>query len=437
MRPKILIKVACEKNNTLHTITATAVSIHSTKENTMWNQAEDYNNVREIRVKTTTYLGVGAIDKIDDILAQLKSEGINAVLCVCGGRSYKITGAWDKVEAAAQKHGITLALYNRVTPNPTTDSVDEAAALGRTAKVGAVLAIGGGSPIDCGKSAAILLANPGKTGEDLYCYRFTPQTALPIIAINLTHGTGSEVNRFAVATVTKLNYKPAIAYDCIYPRYAIDDPALMTGLSPDQTRYVSIDAINHVVEAATTTVTNPLAISLAAETIRLVHQWLPVVLADPADLKARHQLCYAAMQAGVAFDNGLLHFTHALEHPLSAVSPDLSHGLGLAVLLPAVILECYPARPDVLAHILAPMAPGLKGLPEEAPKAAKAVEQWLASVGVSQKLADIGVTEQDIEKFCDLVEQTPSLGLLISVAPVEGPRQRVARIYANSLKPLA
>ena len=107
------------------------------------------------------------------------------------------------------------------------------------------------------------------------------------------------------------------------------------------------------------------------------------------------------------------------------------------MLLPAVILECYPACPDVLAHILAPMAPGLKGLPEEAPKAAKAVEQWLASVGVPQKLEDIGVTAQDIEKFCDLVEQTPSLGLLISVAPVEGTRERVARIYTNSLKPLA
>ena len=403
----------------------------------MWDETSDYNVVREIRVKTTAYIGVGAINKIDDILAQMKQEGIASILCVSGGRSYKATGAWDKVEAAAQKHGITLALYNRVTPNPSTDSVDEAAEMGRAINAGAVICIGGGSPIDCGKSAAILLANPGKTGDDLYCYRFTPQTALPIIAINLTHGTGSEVNRFAVATVTKLNYKPAIAYDCIYPRYAIDDPALMTGLSPDQTRYVSIDAINHVVEAATTTVTNPLAISLAAETIRLVHQWLPAVLANPTDLKARHQLCYAAMQAGVAFDNGLLHFTHALEHPLSAVSPDLSHGLGLAVLLPAVILECYPACPDVLAHILAPMAPDLKGLPEEAPKAAKAVEQWLASVGVPQKLEDIGVTAQDIEKFCDLVEQTPSLGLLISVAPVAGTRERVARIYTNSLKPLA
>ena len=97
----------------------------------MWNPADDYANVREIRVKTTAYLGVGAINKIDDILGQLKSEGIHAVLCVCGGRSYKITGAWEKVEAAAQKHGITLALYNRVTPNPTTDSVDEAAAMAR------------------------------------------------------------------------------------------------------------------------------------------------------------------------------------------------------------------------------------------------------------------------------------------------------------------
>ena len=403
----------------------------------MWNESYDYDVVREIRVKTTAYIGVGAINKIDDILAQMRHEGISSILCVSGGRSYKSTGAWDKVEAAAQKHGITLALYNRVTPNPTTESVDEAAALGRTINAGAVICIGGGSPIDCGKSAAILLANPGKNGEDLYCFRFTPEKALPVIAINLTHGTGSEVNRFAVATVTRLNYKPAIAYDCIYPRFAIDDPALMTGLSEDQTRYVSIDAVNHVVEAATTTVSNPFAVNLAKETIRLVHNWLPVALENPADLKARYGLSFAALQAGVAFDNGLLHFTHALEHPLSAVSPDLSHGLGLAVLLPAVIKECYPARPAVLAHILEPIVPGLAGVPEEADKVAKAVEQWLFELGVTQKLQDLGVKESDVDTFCDLVEQTPSLGLLLSVAPIEGTRETVARIYINSLRPMA
>lgn len=402
----------------------------------MWDESMDFDTVREIRTKTTTYLGVGAIDKIDDIFAALKEDGINAILCVTGGHSYKLTGAWDKVEAAAAKHGIRLALYNKVTPNPTTDSVDEAAALGREAGVGAVLSIGGGSPIDCGKSAAILLANPGKSGEDLYCYKFTPRTALPIVAINLTHGTGSEVNRFAVATVTRLNYKPAIAYDCIYPRYAIDDPALMSALSPNQTRYVSIDAVNHVVEAATTTCSNPFAVMLAAETVRLVHTNLPRILAHPDNLRARYDLAYAAMMAGTAFDNGMLHLTHALEHPLSAVKPTLSHGLGLAMLLPAVIEECYPARPQVMAHILKAIVPGLSGMPDEAPKVARAVEQWLFGLGVTEKLANVGFTEDDVDKLCDLVEQTPSLGLLVSLAPVEGNRERIARIYRNSLAPL-
>lgn len=402
----------------------------------MWDEGCDYATVNEIRVKTTAYLGVGAIEKIDAVLGQLKSEGVNSLLCVTGGRSYKLTGAWEKVEAAAARHRIRLVLYNKVTPNPTTESVDEAAALGREADAGAVLAIGGGSPIDCGKSAAILLANPGRTADDLYCFRFTPDSALPIVAINLTHGTGSEVNRFAVATVTELNYKPAIAYDCIYPRYAIDDPALMTGLSPEQTLYVSIDAVNHVVEAATTTTSNPFAVLLAKQAIRLVHDYLPKAMSDPKNLKARYQLTFAALLAGVSFDNGLLHFTHALEHPLSAVQPDLTHGLGLAVLLPAVIKEIYPARPGVLAHILEPLAPGLAGAPEEARKAAKAVEQWLFSLGVTQKLGDLGIREEDVDTFCDLVEQTPSLGLLLSVAPVKGSRERVARIYHNSLRPL-
>lgn len=402
----------------------------------MWDESM-YDTVREIRTKTTTYLGVGAVEKIDEIFAQFKEEGIASILCVTGGHSYKITGAWDKVEAAAARHGLRLALYNKVTPNPTTDSVDEATALGREAGAGAVLCIGGGSPIDCGKSAAILLANAGKTAEELYCYAFTPRKALPIVAINLTHGTGSEVNRFAVATITRLNYKPAIAYDCLYPRYAIDDPALMGGLSPNQTRYVSIDAVNHVVEAATTTCSNPFAIMLAAETVRLVHANLPRILAHPDDLRARYALVYAAMLGGTAFDNGMLHLTHALEHPLSALKPTLAHGLGLAMLLPAVIEECYPARPQVLAHILKPIVPGLAGMPDEAPRVARAVEQWLFGLGVTEKLTSVGFSEADVAPLCDLVEKTPSLGLLVSLAPVEGNRERVARIYRNSLAPMA
>ena len=402
----------------------------------MWDAAVDVHEVKEIRAKVTAYLGVGAIGKMDDIAAALKAKGVAKALCVTGGRSYKLTGAWDHVQAACAKHGIDLVLYDKVTPNPTTDSIDEATKLGREAGVQAVIAIGGGSPIDAGKSAAILLANPGKTGEQLYTGEFAPESALPIVAINLTHGTGSEMNRFAVATVTSLDYKPVIAFDCIYPLFSIDDPALMTKLSANQTRYVSVDAVNHVIEAATAVTANPLSILLAKETIRLVAKYLPKALENPEDLRARYCLAYAAMMAGTAFDNGLLHFTHALEHPLSAVKPDLAHGLGLAMIVPAVVETCYPAKAQVLAEILEPIVPGLAGAPDEAHKAAKGLEQWLASVGVSQKLTDGGFTENDIERLCDLAEQTPSLGLLLSVAPVKATRAAIETIYRNSLKPM-
>lgn len=404
------------------------------KEPTMWDNQFNEHDVKEIRTKTTAYLGVGAIAKMNDIAAALKADGIDSVLCVTGGHSYKLTGAWDYVTAACSKHGIRITLYDKVTPNPTTDAIDEAAALGRAADAKAVICIGGGSPIDAGKSAAIILANPCKTADELYTFTFTPTKAVPIVVVNLTHGTGSEVNRFAVASITKLNYKPAIAYDCLYPMFSIDDPGLMTKLSPKQTRYVSIDAVNHVIEAATAATANPLSILLAEETIRLVTKYLPKALANPEDLKARYCLAYASMIAGTAFDNGLLHFTHALEHPLSGIKPELAHGLGLSMILPAIIEECYPACAATLGTILRPMLPDLQGTPDEAHKAARGVETWLADMGVPQKLEDEGFTESDIPRLCELAQTTPSLGLLLSVAPVPATLERIEKIYKSSLK---
>ena len=254
--------------------------------------------------------------------------------------------------------------------------------------------------------------------------------------MNLTHGTGTEADRFAVATILEKEYKPAIAYDCIYPTWSIDDPALMTGLSREQTRFVSIDAVNHCVEAATSKAASALSISLAREVIALVAQYLPLAEKDPADLEARYYLLYASMLAGVCFDNGLLHFTHALEHPLSGIKPDLTHGLGLAILLPAVVKEIYAEKAGVLADILAPVAPGLTGSADEALQAAQAVEKWLANAGVPQKLADEGFAESDLDHLVDLAFTTPSLDGLLSLAPTNGDRAAVRRIYADSLQKL-
>ena len=289
----------------------------------MWEDTVDINKIAEIRTRTLVYFGVGAINKIADIAAELKARGVDAVLVTAGHSAYRRTGAWDKVEAALKANNLAYFVYDKVTPNPTAEQVDEAVAEGRKINAGAVIAIGGGSPIDAGKSAAILLKNPGEDARSLYEMKFAPTAALPIVAINLTHGTGSETNRFAVVTIPEKHYKPAIAYDCIYPTWAIDDPALTAGLSTKQTRYVSIDAVNHVVEAATSKVATPYTALLAKETIRLVAKYLPAAIADGGDLKARYFLHYASMLAGVGFDNGLLHYTHALEHPLSAVEPEL------------------------------------------------------------------------------------------------------------------
>ena len=402
----------------------------------MWTQDININEVREIRTRTNVYFGIGAIKKNYDIAKDIKSKGIDKVIVMSGRNAYKATGAWDVVEKALKENNIGYVNFDKVTPNPTTDHVNDAYKLAKDFGAKAVIAIGGGSPTDAGKSVAILLENPGKTAEDIYDFKFTPAAAAPIISINLTHGTGTETNRFAVVTNPAKNFKPAIAYDCIYPMYAIDDPALMTKLSPKQTRYVSIDAVNHVIEAATSTAASPYSITLAKQVIELSAKYLPRAIENPEDPEARYFLAYAAMIGGVSFDNGLLHYTHALEHPLSAVKPELPHGLGLAMLLPAVVKTIYKDRPATLADILAPIVPDLSGEPSEAEaqKASDGVYAWLKSVGVPEKLTDAGFGAGDIDKLTDLAFATPSLDGLINIAPSGNSREIVRKIYKDSLK---
>ena len=295
----------------------------------MWEKDININETNVILCKSNVYFGVGAIKKIDEIVQKLTEKGIKKVIVVSGKGAYKITGAWDYVEAALKKYNVGYVNFAKCTPNPTTDGIDEATKLALEFGADAVIGIGGGSAIDTCKSVAILMKYPDKTAADLYEYKFTPTEAAPIVAINLTHGTGTEANRFAVATLIEKDYKPAIAYDCIYPTFSIDDPQMCTKLSLNQTKYVSIDAVNHVIEAATSNVATPYTVTLARETIKLVAKYLPVALNNPEDVEARYYLLYASLLGGICFDNGLLHYTHALEHPLSAIKHDLSHGLGL------------------------------------------------------------------------------------------------------------
>lgn len=397
----------------------------------MWEKDINVNEVKEIRVKTTTYLGAGAIQKFNDIAKELAHKGLDKVVILTGKSAYKKTGAWDVVSKALEENNIEYALFDKITPNPQHLDIDEAAKLGKEISAKAVIGIGGGSPIDSAKSVAILLKYPEKTAAELYELKFVPEEAAPVIAINLTHGTGTEVDRFAVVSIPEKEYKPAIAYDCIYPMYAIDDPALMTSLPKFQTMSVSVDAINHVFEAATSLAANPFSILCAKETVRLVHEYLPKALEDGKDIEARYYLSYASMIAGTSFDNGLLHFTHALEHPLSAIKTDLTHGYGLGILLPAVVKQCFDAKKETIEEIFEPIFSGAKDLNAE--KAAELTRDWLKSVGLTQTLKDEGFTESDLDKLADLAFTTPSLDGLLGCAPIEATKEVVRNIYKESL----
>ena len=126
----------------------------------MFQNSLDISKVTELRLKTLVYFGCGAIGKIDEIAGQLEKRGIQKILVVTGHGAYKRTGAWDHVVPALAKHKIEFVLFDKVTPNPTTAQIDEAVSLGKNLGAQAVLCIGGGSAIDAGKSAAVLLSNP-------------------------------------------------------------------------------------------------------------------------------------------------------------------------------------------------------------------------------------------------------------------------------------
>lgn len=391
------------------------------------------DRVVELRCRTIAYLGAGAIQKFPDIMKTLAEKGVKRAALVTGKGSYKKSGAWDVVEPALEDLKIKYAHFDGITGNPTVDQVDEATRVVREIEPQVVIGIGGGSPLDAAKSVAILLNYQDKDARQLYRGEFTPTEAVPLVLINLTHGTGTEVNRFAVATIPETNHKPAIAYDCIYPAYSINDPVLSLSLSADQIRYVTVDALNHITEAATTTLASPYSILLAKETVRCVTKYLPVALVEPSNIEARYYLYYAAAISGIAFDCALLHITHALEHTLSAFKPEVAHGLGLAAIQPAVIRAIYPAVPEVLAEVYKPIAPELRGLPDEAETLARKVEEWLFSVGVTQKLADLGFTREDIPELVKNVRACPGMDGLLSLAPVPVTDELIAQIYEESL----
>jgi alcohol dehydrogenase class IV len=402
----------------------------------MYERKVDLRSVFKLQpARPVTYFGAGAINKTSDIARELRKEGITSIVVITGKTAYKTTGAWKKVKSTLEKENIRYELYDKVRANPTYEGCEEAARIGEEAGAKAFLAIGGGSAIDTAKTAAVLIKSPEKRASDFYEKRDEIKAAAPVIAINTTHGTGSETNAIAV-TQSDGRFKPFIASPYIYPAYSIEDPELTLTLSKEQTIFTAMDALNHVTEATTSSVRNPYSMLLGIETVRLVKEYLPVSVKEPANLGARYWLMYASALGGISFDIGLLHITHSLEHTLSALKPDVAHGSGLIAILPAVVKQIYPALPEVLADLYRPIIPDLRGSPDEAYHAAKKLEEWIFSMGATEKLSDMGFAEEDLDELVKVTGESPMSRILLPLAPIAVDEKTTREIFRDSLHPM-
>ncbi len=390
---------------------------------------KELKGIVEIRAGSIDYFGVGAIDKALDIIRTYRDRGVERVAIVTGRKSYRLSGAWSKVQGVLEKEKLEFISFDGISPNPTVDQIDKAVQHLKSHSPQLVIGIGGGSVLDASKVIAVLLKNFDLTARDLYIKGRRPFEALPLFAINLTHGTGSEIDRYAVATVPELKDKSGLALDCMYPEYAIDDPSLMLTLPKEQLLYTSLDALNHLVEAATTTLSSSYTVMLAREGIGAIARWLPVAAKEPEDLEARYWLLYASVLGGMAIDSAVVHLTHPLEHTLSALKPEIAHGLGLTVLLPSVVRAIYPAVSDTLQEILMPIV----GECNSSDEMATGLQSWISGLGVKEKLKDIGFSEDDIDDIVHYVMASQEGGGSICLAPVEVDSALIKRIFLESL----
>lgn len=289
------------------------------------------DGIVELYAPRHTLIGCGSIREIPRFL---RSLGANAALVVTDSGLVKI-GTAKKVTDVLAAAGLNFCLYDGVKPNPTVTIVNEAARFYQENDCGGIIAIGGGSAIDVAKAVSILSANGGRI-QDYNGVNKAKKAGSPIIAVNTTAGTGSEVTRAYVVTDEEVKSKMLMVDTNCLAYLAIDDPELMVGMPPALTAATGMDALTHAIEAYICNIHTPYTDGLALEAIRLVSESLRTAVNDATNLRARTDMCWAAYMAGLAFSNAGLGLVHGIAHQLGGYY-NIPHGLANAIMLPYVL----------------------------------------------------------------------------------------------------
>ena len=298
--------------------------------------------------RTTEYSeGPGSVKKLPKMI---REKGIYKVLLVTDQSLLKI-GLPDGLIKAMKEAHLEYVIFADIQPNPTDENVEEGYRIFKENYCQAIVAFGGGSPIDCAKGIAAKNAHPRKTVSQMQGILKVHWPIVPFWAVPTTSGTGSETTLAAVITEAATHHKASINDPSILPRYAVLDPELTVGLPKKITATTGMDALCHAVEAYTNHYYNTKEEDdRAKEAVRLIHDYLYRAYEDGTDLEARAKMQLAAFHAGRAFTRGCVGYVHAVGHTLGGLY-GVPHGLAMAVILPHVMRQFGPAVYDKLADL--------------------------------------------------------------------------------------
>ncbi|MGC6389922.1 iron-containing alcohol dehydrogenase [Ewingella sp. S1.OA.A_B6] len=340
---------------------------------------------------TRNIFGEGSVREAGDLAKTLKAEKILIVTDSFLAQS----GMAEKISEIYKKVGISTHIFSGAEPNPTDKNVVDGIKAYRENGCNSIVSLGGGSSHDCAKGIGLVASNGGDI-KDFEGVDKSVNDMIPLMAINTTAGTASEITRFCIITDTKRKVKMAIIDWRVTPQISINDPELMVGMPPSLTAATGMDALTHAIEAYVSTMANPLTDAAALKAIEMITQYLPKAVANGEYMKARSNMAYAQYLAGIAFNNASLGYVHAMAHQLGGFY-NLPHGVCNAILLPYVASFNLMSNLNRFKDIAKAMGENIIGLSSDdaAIKAIKAIQRLSKQVGIPHDLKSLGVKPED------------------------------------------
>ena len=332
----------------------------------------------------------------DSLPAEIKARGFKKALIVCGKRSAaspELKGVLDNLDA----NGIGYVVYPGSVPNPTVTAVMEGVKVLQAEGCDFVMSFGGGSPHDCAKGIALVDANGGNI-KDYEGVNKSAKPQTPLIALNTTAGTASEMTVFCIITDEERHVKMAIVDEHTNPVLAVNDPNLMVSMPKGLTAATGMDALTHAVEAYVSTAATPVTDACAEKAIKLIQGYLRAAVKDGNDMVARDKMAYAEFLAGMAFNNASLGYVHAIAHQFGGFY-NLPHGVCNAILLPAVQEYNAQVVPDRLKDVAEFMGVDVAGMSdaEGAAAAIAAIKELSADVEIPKGFEELGAKKEDFD----------------------------------------